>query len=114
VSPELQVELALLPRRNRIGLLAAALVADPTLPRLRAISWLTGCIVELAGNVGAVERIAVAAQLRTEADLLPSERTRQVDRAEHGSSRCRPAWLLDPRGRVLLYGSQQITDFRGN
>jgi hypothetical protein len=73
MSPELKGELVMLPRRDRIGLLAAALVGDPTLPKIRAVSWLVACTVKISDGLTPVEKIAVAAQLRDEADRIVAE-----------------------------------------
>jgi hypothetical protein len=40
---------------------------------MRAISWMLACVSKLAGDVGPVEKIALCAVLRDEADEIVAE-----------------------------------------
>jgi hypothetical protein len=86
VSPELATELRGLPRRRRIGYLCAALVADPTLPKMRACCWLLACILKISHSLSPVEKIALCAVLREDADELIS----QIEWPPHVEYSCDP------------------------
>jgi hypothetical protein len=71
MSPELERELATMPRPDRIALFAAALISD--VPRRSAALWCLSCIAKLSDGLSGVERLAIAGMLHAEADAIEGE-----------------------------------------